>query len=613
MAISNVISLVVQATDEATAPLKHVQAELQKTARVAEQSSQQITASTQSGLGQARTAVSSLSSALSATSTVLRLAGNDSAALAATLDKTSFALSAATIAVQSLRGATTAWALAMEKIPAILGAIRVGLTALLGPIGLVAAATVGVILALDALASKYRGHWLFKPSWVDPAIAAGERAQASLASVSLALTQLTERQLAAQGQSVETLTEKYKKFQERQKQLAEGVDQRRWAAILADTSRALSSLGDAAETAFARVLRVTANVQPALIAMALTLQRIGERDVTKAVIAGMEKVQEVVKKVVPEIDWVKLELELDPTLRRIGNRFATYLDPVQEDIVRLMQPAADGVRNVELEAEELAKELGLSIPEALQRIKDKEGGIDWIRVELEKVDPAVRRVAKALDGILHPWEEVSNWNATGVQKKLGVIADAGEQAANRTRLAWGRALGDLAVNFSTFGDFIQSTWRIIQNAIANAIADMVAKWLAAQNIMKSASSIFKSVLSFIPVIGPFLSGLIPSFQHGGIVTQPTVAMIGEAGPEAVIPLSQMAMAGGGGGELHVHFGPAMLDDISAWKFSQRIARELQRMERRHVPDPVRQFRGRSAAATVNGGGEGHTGFNRLRR
>ena len=31
---------------------------------------------------------------------------------------------------------------------------------------------------------------------------------------------------------------------------------------------------------------------------------------------------------------------------------------------------------------------------------------------------------------------------------------------------------------------------------------------------------------------------MPSFQHGGIVTKPTVALIGEAGPEAIIPFGK---------------------------------------------------------------------------
>jgi len=41
----------------------------------------------------------------------------------------------------------------------------------------------------------------------------------------------------------------------------------------------------------------------------------------------------------------------------------------------------------------------------------------------------------------------------------------------------------------------------------------------------------------------FLGGLIP-FADGGIVTGPTPALIGEAGPEAVIPLNQLGSVTG---------------------------------------------------------------------
>jgi hypothetical protein len=41
-----------------------------------------------------------------------------------------------------------------------------------------------------------------------------------------------------------------------------------------------------------------------------------------------------------------------------------------------------------------------------------------------------------------------------------------------------------------------------------------------------------------------------NFQGGGIVTQPTLAMIGEAGPEAVVPLGR---GGGMGTTNNFHF------------------------------------------------------------
>jgi hypothetical protein len=39
---------------------------------------------------------------------------------------------------------------------------------------------------------------------------------------------------------------------------------------------------------------------------------------------------------------------------------------------------------------------------------------------------------------------------------------------------------------------------------------------------------------------------IPLLANGGIVTSPTLAMVGEAGPEAVIPLDRLGAMGAGG-------------------------------------------------------------------
>jgi hypothetical protein len=46
---------------------------------------------------------------------------------------------------------------------------------------------------------------------------------------------------------------------------------------------------------------------------------------------------------------------------------------------------------------------------------------------------------------------------------------------------------------------------------------------------------------------PDLAGVEPTaFQSGGLVTQPTFAMLGEHGPEAVIPLDRLQAGSGGG-------------------------------------------------------------------
>ena len=81
----------------------------------------------------------------------------------------------------------------------------------------------------------------------------------------------------------------------------------------------------------------------------------------------------------------------------------------------------------------------------------------------------------------------------------------------------------------------------------------------------------------IPLIGDDSSGgrgsAIPMMAAGGIVTSPTLAMIGEAGPEAVIPLNKMGGMGGGV-TINVHGGDP-----------QAIVEALRRYYRQNGPLP----------------------------
>ena len=77
-------------------------------------------------------------------------------------------------------------------------------------------------------------------------------------------------------------------------------------------------------------------------------------------------------------------------------------------------------------------------------------------------------------------------------------------------------------------------------------------------------------------IGSFdIGGInIPGFADGGVVTKPTLAMVGEKGPEAIIPLSQMGGMGGGvtvnvtgGLSTSAEIGQAVVNAIRAYNRS----------------------------------------------
>jgi hypothetical protein len=75
-------------------------------------------------------------------------------------------------------------------------------------------------------------------------------------------------------------------------------------------------------------------------------------------------------------------------------------------------------------------------------------------------------------------------------------------------------------------------------------------------------------------IGNFLGGIdIPGFADGGIVTRPTLAMVGEKGPEAIVPLGRGGGVGGvtvnvtGGLATSAEIGQAVVNAIRAYNRS----------------------------------------------
>jgi len=72
---------------------------------------------------------------------------------------------------------------------------------------------------------------------------------------------------------------------------------------------------------------------------------------------------------------------------------------------------------------------------------------------------------------------------------------------------------------------------------------------------------------------------VMAMAEGGIVTQPTRALIGEAGPEAVIPLSKMGM---GTKEIHLHIGNYLGDEMSRHQLMRDLKKLIQEDDRRNA-------------------------------
>jgi hypothetical protein len=135
----------------------------------------------------------------------------------------------------------------------------------------------------------------------------------------------------------------------------------------------------------------------------------------------------------------------------------------------------------------------------------------------------------------------------------------------------GLLIAALVIAYKKFDGFravVDSVFKFITSAVSGSI-DLIKGYFSTllgfyKTIFNGIASLWNNTvgkLSFkVPGWVPGLGGKgfdvpnIPMLAEGGIVNSPTLAMIGEAGPEAVIPLSKMDSMGGNNVTIHVNGG-----------------------------------------------------------
>ena len=142
--------------------------------------------------------------------------------------------------------------------------------------------------------------------------------------------------------------------------------------------------------------------------------------------------------------------------------------------------------------------------------------------------------------------------------KLGWILPAGPliKAILFLKNNWDEIWNGIKATFNTVTEAMVSTFRTVKGTILGiwdglviGIKDAVNTIIGSINLfIRGINAIKIRVPSvFIPPFGPTVGGFsigmpqipeIPTLAKGGIVTKPTLAMLGESGPEAVVPLGR---------------------------------------------------------------------------
>jgi phage-related minor tail protein len=181
---------------------------------------------------------------------------------------------------------------------------------------------------------------------------------------------------------------------------------------------------------------------------------------------------------------------------------------------------------------------------------------------------------------------------------------------------WQALSDDMMAIWTVIKSFFTNTWAWLTNLFHTSLTDVQNIWNTAwtgmsnvlQNIWTTIQNIVKTGIDYvITAINGFINALdaihislpsisipgtklstpsvnlgfnipdIPMLAEGGFVTSPTLALIGEAGPEAVVPLSSMGAGGGSFGQpqivIHID-GGMFLNAQSVRQLTDTIAKTI---------------------------------------
>jgi len=194
--------------------------------------------------------------------------------------------------------------------------------------------------------------------------------------------------------------------------------------------------------------------------------------------------------------------------------------------------------------------------------------VSWFR---DAVNGQFQLIGGAFQRLVWVWDT----GFAAAKVLIGAVVDAfralwrsGQDAFDRLKSFGGGLYDALAGPFDAIKEAAKSAFNFIADAWNNTVG-----------------KIKFTIPDWVPLLGgkTFDVPDIPKLAKGGIVTRPTIAMIGEAGPEAVIPLSRAGRpanigAGTAGGTINVHI-ETKVDALSG----RVLLRAIQDDQRRNGP------------------------------
>lgn len=241
-----------------------------------------------------------------------------------------------------------------------------------------------------------------------------------------------------------------------------------------------------------------------------------------------------------------------------GAKVKRFSELVRDGLQDALQKAVKGLDDAKQAFADFAQSVSDSITSALNFGDAQDAGKETGKGFLQGLRDQVTGIANYASKV----RELLRMGLS--QQALQQVLDAGQEAGiaiadqliagGATAIAETNQLVDSAkaagdeIGLMAAQNFMQAgidAARNMVDGITQKLKEMTPKLMAQ---MDSIAAKMKRTVNIDVVVTERVNRIIagiPAMANGGIVTGPTLALIGEAGPEAVVPLSQMGKMGGG--------------------------------------------------------------------
>ena len=267
-----------------------------------------------------------------------------------------------------------------------------------------------------------------------------------------------------------------------------------------------------------------------------------------------------------------IESQIGGAAKAANNASGTGFDKLQDSMQVLQNTIGNALNPV------LDKMLAKLVP-----VIDKIAG--WIN-DHPKLTAAILLSAAAIAGIIAACAALV---AGIISVGLAIVAVAGSGTVGLFIAAFAAVAAGIIFLITQFNnmkativgiwDDIKPAWQAAVGWIENLIDGLLSKIQALGSAIANSAvgKAFSAVGNVVSSVGSGVMNAVHAIglATGGIVTQPTFALIGEAGPEAVVPLSGLGAGSTGGGAININIGSLYgTDQNAARNFANLIAKQL---------------------------------------